>query len=75
MSSKTFRTTERVYHYPGNGSAPVFVADKDTEIDYELAVRLGLVKQSESKKLKEADVEDKKAAAPATKKRTPSDKE
>lgn len=68
--SKTYITTDRVYYYPGNGAAPVFVADKGVEIPMELAVRLGLVKDTASKKVSESDVEDKKRTAPTTKKRT-----
>lgn len=65
--SKTFKTTEEVYHYQ-DGCPPVFIAGKGVEIDYDLAVRLGLVKASkpEPKKI-EADKVENKAVKPNTK--------
>lgn len=68
--SKTYTTTDRVYHYPSNGAPRVFIAGKGEEIDYDLAVRLGLVKdepkKAEPKKVAVADVENK-AIKPDTK--------
>ena len=69
--SKTYTTTDRVYYYPPNDAPRVFVADKGVEIDFDLAVRLGLVKdEPKSKKVAETEVEDKKRPAPSTKKST-----
>lgn len=65
--SKTFKTTEEVYHYQ-DGRPPVFIAGKGVEIDYDLAVKLGLVKASkpEPKKVDVSKVENK-AVKPKTK--------
>lgn len=62
---KTFKTTSEVYHYQ-DGKPPVFIAGKGVEIDYALAVKLGLVKE-EAKARKADDVENK-AVKPASKK-------
>lgn len=64
--SKTFKTTEEVYHYQ-EGKPPVYIAGKGVEIDYDLAVRLGLVKKTEAKKV-EADKVENKAVKPSAKK-------
>jgi hypothetical protein len=63
--ARTFKTTDEVYHYQ-EGKPPVFIAGKGVEIDYDLAVRLGLVK-GEAKARKVDDVENK-AVKPAAKK-------
>jgi hypothetical protein len=68
MSSKTYRTTAEVYHHQ-DGKPPVFIAPKGVDIDYDLAVRLGLVDPAEAKARKVTDVENKavKPAAAGTK--------
>jgi hypothetical protein len=68
MAGKTYRTTAEVFHHQ-EGKPPVFIAGKGVDIDYDLAVRLGLVKD-EVKARKVSDVENK-AVKPSAK----SDKE
>lgn len=63
--SKTFRTSEEVFHYQ-DGKPPVFIAGKGVDIDYSLAVRLGLVK--DETKARKADSVENKAVKPAAKK-------
>lgn len=64
--SKTYKTTEIVYHIQ-EGRPPVFVAGKNEEIPWEVAVKLGLVKDEKpaAAKARKADDVENKAVKPA----------
>lgn len=64
--AKMFKTTNEVYYRPVD-SAPVYVCGKGVELEWDLAVRLGLVKNEKPAAVKARKVDDieNKAVKPA----------
>lgn len=62
--SKTYKCQEAVFHRQ-EGKPDVFIAQKGDEIAWDLAVRLGLVKDEPAAKARKAEDVENKAVKPA----------